>query len=125
MAASRKRKASDVTVERGTIEQAMAIIGLPIRTVQAMAARAEIPGAAKFGRRWTFDLAKLRKLVAEREQQSWLNADRRRRADATGAATRYGGACVRPAVPREGSVSPYTLVIQRLRGSGSKPKKHA
>jgi hypothetical protein len=57
MAASRKRSAVS---ERGTIDQAIAIIGLPIRTVQGMAARGEIPGAATFGRRWTFDLVSRR-----------------------------------------------------------------
>jgi hypothetical protein len=39
--------------ERITIEDAQPLIGLPIRTVQAMAAKGEIPGAAKMRRRWT------------------------------------------------------------------------
>jgi hypothetical protein len=41
--------------ERITIETAQPLIGLPIRTVQKMAAKGEIPGAAKMVRRWTFD----------------------------------------------------------------------
>jgi hypothetical protein len=44
MAASRKRSAVS---ERGTIEQAIAIIGLPIWTMQGMAARGEIPGGGQ------------------------------------------------------------------------------
>jgi len=46
--------------ERGTIEVAEMILGLKRRTIQAMAARGVIPGAAKFNSLWTFDLAKLR-----------------------------------------------------------------
>lgn len=119
--ADRKRSAPN---ERGTVEQAVAIIGLPMRSVQAMAARGEIPGAAKFRRRWTFDLRKLRELVEQRERESWLSAEQRHRPAAIGVATRYGVASAKLAVPREGSASPYTLVIRRLRGSDSKPKKH-
>jgi len=33
----------------------------PSRTIQDLAARGEIAGAAKLGRRWTFDLEKLRR----------------------------------------------------------------
>src|SRR5207249_752896 len=46
--------------ERGTIEQAMAILGLPKRTIQQKAQRNEIPGAVKIFGRWTFDIDKLR-----------------------------------------------------------------
>jgi hypothetical protein len=37
----------DVPAERGPIQQAVKILGVPPRTVQAMAARGEIAGAAK------------------------------------------------------------------------------
>lgn len=60
----------ELVPERCTIEHAVLIIGLPKRTVQDMAARGELPGAAKFRRRWTFDINKLRKFVAEEERKT-------------------------------------------------------
>jgi hypothetical protein len=101
----------------------MAIIGLPIRTVHGMAARAEIPGAAKFGRRWTFDLARLRKWIELREHETCLSANQKRRQAATGTAGRFTPVTVRPAARREGTPGPYTQVIRALRGSGSKRGK--
>jgi hypothetical protein len=55
---SRPSTAQNILQERGTIAEAVAIIGLPARTVQAMAAIGKIPSAAKLAgsRRWTFDL---------------------------------------------------------------------
>ncbi len=41
--------------------------GLSLRTVQSLAAQGKIPGAAKLGGRWTFDLVKLRKWIADEE----------------------------------------------------------
>ena len=69
-------------VERVSIERAAVILGPPLRTVQALAARGEIPGAAKIGGRWTFDIEKLRRLVRQRERETWQSG--RRRPDATG-----------------------------------------
>ena len=63
--------------ERITIEDAQPLIGLPIRTVQAMAAKGEIPGAAKMRRRWTFDRVKLEGWIVHKEQETWQNAQRR------------------------------------------------
>ena len=57
--------------ERLTIERAVAIIGLPARTVQGMSQRGEIPGAAKFGRRWTYNEDKLHAYVRNKERESW------------------------------------------------------
>jgi hypothetical protein len=62
--------------ERITIEAAQPLIGLPIRTVQAMAAKGEIPGAAKMRRRWTFDRVKLEGWIVQKEQETWQNAQR-------------------------------------------------
>ena len=64
--------------ERITIEVAQPLIGLPIRTVQAMAANGEIPGAAKMRRRWTFDRVKLEAWIVHKEQETWQNAQKRR-----------------------------------------------
>jgi hypothetical protein len=54
--------------ERGTTIEAAAILGLKPRKLQAMSQRGEIPGAAKLGRQWTYDLAKLRRFVEQQEQ---------------------------------------------------------
>jgi hypothetical protein len=65
------------SAERVSIHKAVAILGLPLRTVQDLAARGEIPGAAKLGRRWTFDLEKLRRLVRQRERETWQSGKHR------------------------------------------------
>jgi hypothetical protein len=77
--------------ERVTIDDALSIIGISTRSLQEMAARGEIPGAAKFGRRWTFDLAKLRAHVKDKEEEIRQAAnDRRHPRDAIGGVTRSG-----------------------------------
>ncbi|MFL5044912.1 MAG: GIY-YIG nuclease family protein [Xanthobacteraceae bacterium] len=53
--------------ERIGVKEAAAILGEPIRTVQAMAASGKIPSAAQIlSRRWTFDEATLRAWAAKR-----------------------------------------------------------
>lgn len=49
--------------ERIRIRRAAEILGETVRTVQALAARGEIPGAAKPARNWTFDKEKFRSFV--------------------------------------------------------------
>lgn len=66
-----QRKSHVLKSERGGVAEAAAILGLPVRTVQDMAARGELPGAAKFGRRWTFDPEKLRRFVRDKERHAW------------------------------------------------------
>lgn len=55
--------------DRARVEYVMAKTGLSRRTVQAMAARGEIPGAAKFGKLWTFDRIKLARWIRDKEQE--------------------------------------------------------
>ncbi|MCD9821239.1 helix-turn-helix domain-containing protein [Bradyrhizobium japonicum] len=69
--ASGKLGKSRVERERVTIEGAVAILGLAERTIQKMAQRGELPGAALMGRRWTFDIAKLRAYVRTKERAKW------------------------------------------------------
>jgi Helix-turn-helix domain len=73
------------SAERGTLAQAVAILGVKSRKLQAMAQRGEIPGAAKLGRQWTFDLAKLRRFVEQQEQEAACRGSAKPRPDATGA----------------------------------------
>ncbi|GAA0729799.1 hypothetical protein GCM10009106_08370 [Sphingomonas japonica] len=56
--------------ERVMIDEARMITGLPERTLQSMSARGEIWGAAKLGRRWTFDRQRLRAWVRAKEAAS-------------------------------------------------------
>lgn len=53
--------------ERCMIEEAHLITGLPPRTLQSLSARGEIWGAAKLGRRWTYDRMRLRAWVRANE----------------------------------------------------------
>jgi hypothetical protein len=75
--------------ERITIDEARPLIGLPIRTVQSMASKGEIPGAAKMRRRWTFDLVKLEDWIAHKERETWQNAQKPP-ADVSGEEAPYG-----------------------------------
>ncbi|MGU3496128.1 helix-turn-helix domain-containing protein [Xanthobacteraceae bacterium A53D] len=52
--------------ERIRSHSAASILGVETRTVQALAARGEVPGAAKIGGLWTFDEAALRNWIKER-----------------------------------------------------------
>lgn len=83
----------EVKRERGTIDDAIGILGVSHRSVQDLAASGALPGAAKIGRRWTFDLAKLREYVEAREHEIWQRAQNVRNAshppDASGRAARF------------------------------------
>ena len=96
--------------ERGTIEQATAIMGVPQRTVQALAARGDLPGAAKFGRVWTFDLARLRRHVKDKEKETWRTGNLR--PDAIGAATPSGAGLRSMGATSDGR---FTRATRRLR----------
>ena len=80
------------TPERGDITDAMAILGIrKARTIEAMAARGELPGAAKIGRRWTFNLAALRAYVEEQERRVlWQGKGAGRRPAAIGVRVSFG-----------------------------------
>ncbi len=67
MTRSRPKHTPTPTPERCRIGPALGITGLGLRQMQAMSARGEIPGAAKLGRTWTYDIRKLRQWVKEKE----------------------------------------------------------
>jgi len=75
--------------ERGTSKEAAAILGIKPRKLQVMSQAGQIPGAAKLRRQWTYDLAKLRRFVKQREQAC---QNEKPRAAATGAVVSFGGA---------------------------------
>ena len=104
------------SAERVPIAQAAAILGPPVRTMQDIAARGEIPGAAKIGGRWTFDIEKLRRLVRQRERETWQNG--RRQPDATGAAIPCGRGLKFVGAKSDGR---FAQVTRRLRGRNTRP----
>lgn len=99
--------------ERVTIDGAVAILGVPARTVQALAAAGELPGSAKIGRRWTFDEAALRRWVAEKERETCRSEMPRR--TAIGAAMSCGGASRSAARNSDGA---YEQAMRRLLSGG-------
>jgi hypothetical protein len=54
--------------ERIRTGRAVEILGIPLRSVQNLAVKGELPSAAKYERNWTFNEAELRRYVAEREE---------------------------------------------------------
>ncbi len=83
MTRARPKHARTPTPERCRIGPALGITGLGLRQMQAMSARGEIPGAAKLGGTWTYDVRKLRQWVREKETETC-------RAISTNAATSGG-----------------------------------
>ncbi|MEP9354844.1 helix-turn-helix domain-containing protein [Xanthobacter sp. KR7-65] len=61
--------AERIQPERIRVEKAASILGISSRTVQAMALRGELPGAAKIGGSWTFCESALRKWIEERTEK--------------------------------------------------------
>lgn len=57
---------SPVKMERIRAAAAAGILGVEVRTVQALAARGDLPGAAKIGGLWTFSEAALRTWIRDR-----------------------------------------------------------
>jgi excisionase family DNA binding protein len=104
--------------ERVNSERAGQILGLHPRTVQKMAQRGEIPGAAKIGRRWTFNEDKLRSFVRQKERETWHA--QKHQPDVTGARIFSGAAPKSKAKKYDG---PYTRIIQQLRDSAARPER--
>jgi excisionase family DNA binding protein len=52
---------------RVPLREAVEETGVPLRTLQDMAARGDLPGAVKIGSRWKIDLARLRRWINQRE----------------------------------------------------------
>ena len=80
-----------MTEARIPMKEAIPMLGLPERTVRAMAACGEIPGAARYRGRWTFNLEKF-KWFAERVKAGEFVARRTR----TGAVPGSGIPSTRP-----------------------------
>ena len=123
MAARTTSNGSVLTVhrnERVSAPAAAAILGTPLRTVQAMAKRGAFPGAALIFGRWTFNEAALRAWLLEQEKATCRSAEPLRAV--TGGAIRYGAALSL----RGGSIDgAYERGIRKLRNLVTTPKKRA
>jgi len=84
--ASRAWRSRDPNASR--LKKAAVILGPPMRTVQALPRRGEIPGAAKIGGRWTFDSKNCDGWSDRESARHWQSEERR--PDATGAAVPSG-----------------------------------
>jgi len=94
--------------ERIRAQDAAIILGVETRTVQALAARGDLPGACKIGRLWTFDAATLRAWIRERS----TCPGQRRQNTPTGVETRSGRDLPLQAA---NSAKAYALTLQKLR----------
>lgn len=102
--------------ERGQIRDACSILGKKDRTVRALAASGKLPGCARIGGTWTFNLAKLRAYVEFREREAWRSARPQR--GVTGAGTRYGAGFRPEAAISDGR---YEQTIQKLLSAAARP----
>ena len=104
-----------MTDTRIQLKDATPLLGLPERTVRAMAACGEIPGAARLRGRWTFNLEKLRRYIAFKEAEACQGASPRRAV--SGAAARSGAASRLKVATSNGL---YAQTIQKLQSAGTR-----
>jgi hypothetical protein len=107
--------------ERCSIKTAERILGLKRRHIQQMAARGELPGAAKFGRVWTFDVEKLRAKVRNQEDKSWLRSVERHRPAATGGEILSGAALSSRVRMSDGPLKQTIQKLQRNAADRARP----
>jgi excisionase family DNA binding protein len=104
--------------ERIFIEDVAKILGIPARSVQAMAAAGKIPSAAKLGRRWTFNERAVRTFLRDEEIRC---QNEKHRAVHIGAMASCGAAFARQA--SQPSSDPLIQTIQKLRRDVLRPSK--
>jgi excisionase family DNA binding protein len=104
--------------ERICIEDVAKILGIPARSVQAMAAAGKIPSAAKLGRRWTFNERAVRTFLRNEEIKC---QNEKHRAVHIGAMASCGAAFARQV--SQLSSDPLTQTIQKLRRDVLRPSK--
>jgi hypothetical protein len=101
---------------RGTVRDAVSILGKEARTVRALAAKGKIPGAAKIGGTYTFNLELLDTYVSSKEQELCQSARRRQ---VVSGGTGYSTVGYKPAAKT--SNGHYAQTIQRLREVAARP----
>lgn len=63
-----------MTAERVQVDAVVHKTGLAKRTIQKMAQRGDIPGAAKLGSTWTFDRIKLARWIRNKERECQITS---------------------------------------------------
>lgn len=63
-----------MTTERVQVDAVVQKTGLAKRTIQKMAQRGDIPGAAKLGSTWTFDRIKLARWIRNKERECQITS---------------------------------------------------
>lgn len=63
-----------MTAERVQVNAVVRQTGLAKRTIQKMAQRGDIPGAAKLGSTWTFDRVKLARWIRNKERECQITS---------------------------------------------------
>jgi excisionase family DNA binding protein len=106
--------------ERVKVEGAMLILGVERRTVQKMAQRGELPGAALMGRLWTFDKEKLHGYVRNKESERWHG--QRHRLDVSG---KVISSTVGSRSKEKSSSGRFAQAIQNLRHNAEQRAKSA
>ncbi|MEH2569623.1 hypothetical protein [Bradyrhizobium sp. AZCC 2289] len=103
--------------ERIKVKDVARISGETERTIQAAAARGEIPGAAKLFKAWTFDEVKLRKWIAAKEREAGAARFRDSRGLGDQQVTRSAITAKRRNSPfSKTNDGQYDRAMQRLRG---------
>jgi hypothetical protein len=105
--------------ERIKMAAACAITGKAARALRDLATAGKIPGAAKIGGEWTFDVARLRAWICDLEQQQGNRCATVEKLPTTASGTErsFGGG--RRSTGRSGD-GRYEQTIQRLLRNGSK-----
>lgn len=98
--------------------EAAEMLGLTARGVQAMAAKGQLPGAAKIGKVWTFDKDKLRRFIEAKEAECASQIFTKGKAS-IGCAPRSTASCIEKAYEQAMSKlrgGPATRGLRRSRG---------
>jgi hypothetical protein len=101
---------------RISIEKAIELTGRNRRALQSLAATGKIPGAAKIGRVWTFNLYRLRRWIRQLEAES-CKKENAPRGMPTGAARSCGAGSWSEDKSSSGA---YERTMQLLRSGASK-----
>jgi excisionase family DNA binding protein len=95
------------------LKEAADALGATVRHVQSLVARGDLPGAARVGKLWTFDVRKLERYIAKRE----VAACQPKRTYIKGAT--FGGSA--PHWEEKSDAKAFALAMSRLLGKSVTP----
>jgi phage terminase Nu1 subunit (DNA packaging protein) len=112
---SEQSAAMDGQPKRIKTKDAADMLGVTPRTVQALAGKGELPGAARIGGLWTFDPKKLAKFIAEKEAEIAARAAWKPPTPA------WKTGCIEPRSNSTKAEKAYALAMEKLRNAGKLP----